>query len=656
MRKKETIIIIFLILLATLCTANDAQAEAVEKITGVFCKFICLAEMTVGAIAALMIMLAGLRYVTAGDDAGVRRRVWGWIINAFVGVAIVAIAVYIVNYVASEISAPLNCNCEGDAYIKQITQSDRQTENQQPPGLQAKKADLLIIDADAPGTSTGGASFSVTVKNSGYADACTLEAALYLDNEKMCDASDASCLAPGKAKELTCSAGDANKLKEIAAKSPTHTLKAVADPLNKIDESSEGNNIFQKGISLDRTQEPACKSGEYELSYDQESADGCDNVLDGKCAGKNDDPSDKACCKSKFYCVNMGECAMTFTTKDVNGDGVAGEWCSQNSQWVDCDSDRMHCESNCRMKWSRGGEDAPFGEYNAGTGEECCGDDPDELYVTSGPGAPRCCKTGNTYVDASGRCLKQQPRITLLFLPVDYGATLTKASFDAARDRFLNKLLDNLPLKACPDLVQVNTVYADCGVGISAVHSVCDQKSMEYLRFIKACADASSQSYNYIIGLEANEVCADAENDTEGFTNYNMKTIMIEATGDPNILTHELGHSAAGLNDEYYDAVRCGICVITPTGNKLDKNYKGSDPAGLKNDPTYCADGSKCTDDAQITCMGNNPKTISGTDMKASDGTYSRCMMSYAGLADPRTFCKQCVDQMKKVPELNCGP
>jgi hypothetical protein len=65
---KKTIILILVLLLASGASA-DASSEAVKGIQNVICKFICLAEMSVGAIAALMIIFAGLRYVTAGRES-----------------------------------------------------------------------------------------------------------------------------------------------------------------------------------------------------------------------------------------------------------------------------------------------------------------------------------------------------------------------------------------------------------------------------------------------------------------------------------------------------------------------------------------------------------------------------------------------------------
>jgi len=341
---------------------------------------------------------------------------------------------------------------------------------------------------------------------------------------------------------------------------------------------------------------------------------------------------------------------MAFNVRDLDGDGIKGEWCDQNSKWTDCDLDEVHCKSNCRMKWAKGGEDASFGEYNSGTSAECCGDDPGEVYVTNGPGAPRCCSTGHSYVDAAGKCLEKDPKFSILFIPVDYSGSVDKALFDATRDKFLNTLFDSYPFGSCRDVVEVNTIYTDCTVGIPSEKAKCDSNNkINTLEKIKACADSSSKSHNYVIGIEAKDVCNSATGDIEGFASYASKTIMIEANGDPIVLAHEFGHAAASLNDEYFDAVRCKLCTMNPSGNYLNTQYMGSDPLYPNNDPAYCAGGTKCMATCDITCMGNNPEKADGTRIMTGAGTYARCIMGVSGLPKPRSFCPHCMEQIKKI-------
>ena len=446
-------------------------------------------------------------------------------------------------------------------------------------------------------------------------------------------------------------AGSFSKEPGIASKLNPGTYTATLTVTDDKDSSttSKPATIIVKPKATD-----TCQDTETRVSYDQESPDGCDNVMDNSCVGLNDDSKDIACCQGKIFCAFKGECLGNLKILDLHGDGIAGEYCSQNFQWLDCDTDKVQCKAICGMEWTIGGEDAPFGEYNTGTSVECCGDDPGEFYVTNGPGASRCCAEGKTYVDAAGECLTKKPNFSILFLPVDYGPNVDKASFDAERDRYLKGLLDYFPLKECPDLVHVNTIYTDCPVGISTDFDICTQKSISYLTQIKACGDASGKSHNYIMGLEAKDVCKNTESIVRGWGSPDEKTLWIKIGEDPIILAHEFGHVAAGLNDEYFDAVRCNIFVINPKTNNLDINLKGSDPYGSKYSDFCATEGGGCPSDPEVTCMGNNPR-ISGGYMKDSTGGFSRCVMSFANQPKTRAFCPLCMEQIKKVPELNCG-
>ncbi|MFZ2455267.1 MAG: hypothetical protein WAX07_02170 [Candidatus Altiarchaeia archaeon] len=74
-----------------------------QKISCALCKIASLVFLVVGAVAALVIVMAGLRWTTSGDDPGARQAAKTTIISAFVGIIIVVIAVYIVSIVINGI-------------------------------------------------------------------------------------------------------------------------------------------------------------------------------------------------------------------------------------------------------------------------------------------------------------------------------------------------------------------------------------------------------------------------------------------------------------------------------------------------------------------------------------------------------------------------
>jgi hypothetical protein len=98
--------------------------DAGSRIACALCKIASLVFLIVGAVAALVIIMAGLRWTTSGDDPGARQAAKTTIISAFVGIIIVVIAVYIVSVVINGVMGSMmyidpvnwmsgNCNYNG---------------------------------------------------------------------------------------------------------------------------------------------------------------------------------------------------------------------------------------------------------------------------------------------------------------------------------------------------------------------------------------------------------------------------------------------------------------------------------------------------------------------------------------------------------------
>jgi len=98
---------------------------------------------------------------------------------------------------------------------------------------------------------------------------------------------------------------------------------------------------------------------------------------------------------------------------------AAGTPTSDLRYWIDCDSDQASCETSCGFTnaWLKSGLTnetnqlaALLGEYSD-TYEECCGDDINELVVSSLCNAtrnpePRCCTNETIFHMLDGRCTK----------------------------------------------------------------------------------------------------------------------------------------------------------------------------------------------------------------------------------------------------------
>jgi|GEM_PF-5358026 len=125
--------------------------------------------------------------------------------------------------------------------------------------------------------------------------------------------------------------------------------------------------------------------------YDQLEFNGCNDITDERCVGRDDNPLDNACCDNANDCVFGRRCYSTNDLIDVDGDGVNGEVC-KTGKWLDCDDSNLVCTTDCSLVWIAGGEPGtPFGEYDTGTSTECCGDDAGEYYVGGTDGTYACC-------------------------------------------------------------------------------------------------------------------------------------------------------------------------------------------------------------------------------------------------------------------------
>jgi hypothetical protein len=103
-RRFCTFALIALMVLANLTTIGFAQTtpeDAANCLNRVFCNIARLIFMIAAGLAALIIILAGLRWITAADDPGARNGAKTTIISAIVGLIIIMIAVYIVAIVVN---------------------------------------------------------------------------------------------------------------------------------------------------------------------------------------------------------------------------------------------------------------------------------------------------------------------------------------------------------------------------------------------------------------------------------------------------------------------------------------------------------------------------------------------------------------------------
>jgi hypothetical protein len=92
------------------CGCFNIQDPA-RQISDVLCTLACTLQMVTPAIAVIVILYGGLKYLTTGDDPGARASARGIVIQAIIGLVFVMLAIEIVNIVILNIMPTFRCNC-----------------------------------------------------------------------------------------------------------------------------------------------------------------------------------------------------------------------------------------------------------------------------------------------------------------------------------------------------------------------------------------------------------------------------------------------------------------------------------------------------------------------------------------------------------------
>ena len=81
------------------CNTTDNSAAANTKIDSIIKTVINIFSLVVGVVAVIMIIIGGLKYITSGGDSGNITGAKNTILYAIIGLVVVALAQFIVNFV-----------------------------------------------------------------------------------------------------------------------------------------------------------------------------------------------------------------------------------------------------------------------------------------------------------------------------------------------------------------------------------------------------------------------------------------------------------------------------------------------------------------------------------------------------------------------------
>jgi len=113
-KKTKVVLLAFTLLLSfgPYIVAAYTTQELADDINCVLCRIIQIVFMIVGGVAALVLILAGLKWLTSGDDPGARQSAKTAIISAFVGLIIIFISLYVVSWLMNDRIPGVTLNLE----------------------------------------------------------------------------------------------------------------------------------------------------------------------------------------------------------------------------------------------------------------------------------------------------------------------------------------------------------------------------------------------------------------------------------------------------------------------------------------------------------------------------------------------------------------
>jgi hypothetical protein len=101
-KRVKALLILGVLLLVSAGMVSGGDPELVKyKLACLICRIMNMFLFVAGAIAALVIVIAGIRWVGSGEDPGARTAAKSSVISALVGLIIIVLAVYLVTWLVS---------------------------------------------------------------------------------------------------------------------------------------------------------------------------------------------------------------------------------------------------------------------------------------------------------------------------------------------------------------------------------------------------------------------------------------------------------------------------------------------------------------------------------------------------------------------------
>ena len=570
------------------------DSQSVKDIVDILCKFVCLISSVAPAIAALVIIYGGLRYVTSGEDPGARNAAKMIIICAIIGLIIILITVPIVNFVLTGLLPGFECNCAGS-------------------GSGTLSSDSAPVAKAAVGISTAPPETqkTATVKK---------DAVTYFDASKS--------VPKDSIMEYSWNFGDGTALQVGATVEHQYTKTGTYDATLTV-RGKNGKTSTDK-VTVTVTEE--AKDNKCDNKCGLACGSGS-NAKTCKASERCKDCTDGCCCTYDPYCTANAGIELGLPGEDRYAQVLASGWVVAllDNGYADRDGTDKRCES-CDIDWG----DGTINTVSGGETQTI------KFYTSNGEHKVSYkCKcdyavvSGTASITTSAPELKKDSKITFLFIAISEDPTTQK--FKDRVSGVYKTIAENTPMKDCQDLIESQIADNQCPISIPTDSKQCTQAVDDAIRdALRECAKNSNKKHDYIIGLDSIDTCGQ-----DVGLNWPQGVVYLDENyAQGKSALHELGH-VWGLNDEYYDACRCFSSTSNQNANCLDSSLKGNDPAATEW-TGYCAGGTICPENKQVTCKGNE------------NSLKGRCAMSYEDADRPRAYCDKCWAFLAKLPMLKC--
>jgi hypothetical protein len=256
----------FQLIVATLvflvCWVQPAFAQdAARKIIDSICIVIYLIQVSIGAIAVIVIILMGLKYLSSADDSDARYMARMGIISAFVGILIVVLAVPIVNVFASDLIGTVDCD-----FLQYVSGSFAPAGGSVTPGVKIKlepkekSADIAakgfsLLKSPEEIKADGYKEFPLyfqlandgTQSSPGFVSSVSMVSGI--DYALLCNAPSAGLEPDGKILSYECKGADMAKVKQLMEGSDSVTLFLKVDSQGAVMDADRTNNELAMVLS-----------------------------------------------------------------------------------------------------------------------------------------------------------------------------------------------------------------------------------------------------------------------------------------------------------------------------------------------------------------------------------------------------------------------